>query len=382
MSLFLSVLVALKKYESDNMLNVKKIKFNNQLVRILLFLKAGAMRGDEGEPTLSRLGNVAGLEVCSPFFLDLVSAKLRPRESHMNHSMNYRVAFMPLLLVSLFVLCFSSTPVLSSEKKGPDTRYFVPLKQRLVADGFAAEYIDSVYASPEIIFDSEGTGLFFIHNEGILDYDRFANKTSIYRARKYIDKHKDYFDIVEKQFGVDKTVITAIILVETGLGTYMGKRRVINTLSTMASLTDPGIRENLWHSLDEDKRLPEEKFRVKADKKSAWAYDELKAFLRYTQREKLDPCSVNGSYAGAMGIAQFMPSNILFLAQDGNKDGSIDMFDHKDAIASIANYLRHYGWHTDIDSKKAEQVLYAYNHSGYYVNILMKISRLLKGENG
>ncbi|GAB6095881.1 hypothetical protein JCM14469_21340 [Desulfatiferula olefinivorans] len=272
---------------------------------------------------------------------------------------------------------FSDSP---SPGRNPD--HFTTLKQRLVDDGIDAEAVGRIYASPDVFFDSEGTGLFFIHNEGILNYERFANKTAIHRARKYIDRHRAHFETIEKQFGVDKTVITAIILVETGLGTYMGKRRVINTLSTMAALNDEAALNHLWDSLSDENRLPREQFEKKAERKSAWAFTELKAFIRYTEKEKLDPTAINGSYAGAMGIAQFMPSNILLLAMDGNKDGVIDMFDHEDAIASIANYLKHYGWHETINDEKAFKVLYAYNHSSYYVNILLKISNLLKGSNG
>lgn len=301
----------------------------------------------------------------------------------MSQSLKQTVSFLTLFLMCL-VPALLLGGAFSAEASIPEHEvdHFGPIRQKLLNDGFDKETIDRIYASPEVFFDGEGTGLFFIHNEGTLDYDSFANKTSIHRAAKYIDTHKDHFEAVEKQFGVDKTIITAIILVETGLGTYTGKRLVINTLSTMASLTDSAAREFLWGSLDNDKRLERERFDKKADKKSAWAYEELKAFIRYAENEKLNPCEVNGSYAGALGIAQFMPSNILFLAKDGNNDGVIDMFDHQDAIASIANYLKHYGWHREIADKKARKVLYAYNHSNYYVNILMKISGLLKGENG
>jgi membrane-bound lytic murein transglycosylase B len=120
------------------------------------------------------------------------------------------------------------------------------------------------------------------------------------------------------------------------------------------------------------------KFQAKADRKSAWAYKELKALIRYAEKEKFDTIDIMGSYAGAMGIAQFMPSNALAYAKDGNNDGAIDLFIHADAIASIANYLKQFGWHPEIKKKKAKKVLYAYNHSRYYVDILMKISELLK----
>jgi membrane-bound lytic murein transglycosylase B len=268
------------------------------------------------------------------------------------------------------------------EKQVENDWYFKLLEQRLIQDGFDSCLVESIFNNVDLTFDARGAGLYFVHNESTLNYESFANETSIYLAKQYMKKHGDHFDRVEQKFGVDKTVIAAIILVETGLGTFVGKRPVINTLTTMAALSAPVVREDVWAALDENKRISREDFLKKSELKSAWAYKELTAFLRYVDHEKLDPFSVKGSYAGAMGIPQFMPSNILFLAEDGNEDGIIDLFDHADAIASVANYLKHHGWQSDLDHEKTQKVLYAYNHSDPYVTILMRISKLLKGENG
>jgi len=221
--------------------------------------------------------------------------------------------------------------------------------------------------------------LFFQHRESKLNYDQFSSATSIRKARSYIADHKDTFMRAEQTYGVDKEVIAAIILVETRLGTYVGNRSVLNTLSTMASLADQKVRDMLWEKISAQSRLNRKEYDKWNMRKSQWAYDELKAFLEYTHREGLDPIEINGSYAGALGISQFMPSNVLAHAQDGNTDGRVDLFDHADAIPSIANYLKHYGWQPQIDRKKAYKVIYRYNRSSYYVNTILKISDLLKG---
>jgi membrane-bound lytic murein transglycosylase B len=259
---------------------------------------------------------------------------------------------------------------------------FTLLEQRLADEGFDSCLLECVFGSGSLTFDARGAGLYFVHNESTLNYESFANETSIYLARQYMIRYSDQLAKVEEKFGVDKTMIAAIILVETGLGTFVGKRPVIGTLATMAALSDPGVRDGVWESLDESKRISREEFLKKSGAKSAWAYKELTAFLRYVDHEKIDPFSVKGSYAGAMGIPQFMPTNILCMAEDGNEDGVIDMFDHADAIASVANFLKTHGWRQDLDPEKTQEVLYAYNHSDPYVTILMRISKLLKGENG
>ena len=257
--------------------------------------------------------------------------------------------------------------------------YFDTLQQRLIEDGFTKNTINALYARSGVYFDAKGVSLFFSHSEGKLNYDQFTSERSIKNTKKYLEKHRAVFDGVEKTYFVDKEIIAAIILVETRLGTYLGERSILNTLSTMASLNDQHVKNMLWSQIPDSSPLTREKFDKKAEKKSTWAYLELKDFLKYANMENIDPLSVYGSYAGAMGIAQFMPSNILALAKDGNMDGCIDLFNHDDAIASIGSYLQHHGWQAKIDDKKAYKILLRYNYSKYYANIILKIAKLLRG---
>jgi len=177
---------------------------------------------------------------------------------------------------------------------------------------------------------------------------------------------------------VDREVITAIILVETKFGQSLGKRQVINTLSTMASLSDPTVRKRFWEEISDSTKLSLEAFEKKALDKSNWAYRELTALLRYTEKEEMDIFKITGSYAGAMGIPQFMPSNISRYAADGNMDGRIDLFQHTDAIASVANFLKKSGWYRGINEEKAKKVIRQYNPSSYYIDTILKVAQLLK----
>jgi len=256
---------------------------------------------------------------------------------------------------------------------------FEKLIQQLITDGFEKDKIEKIFSNGDIFFDPEGVSLFFIHTESSLDYDQFLSKKSIENSLRYIDEHKTALDQAQQIYGVDKTIITAILLVETRLGTYLGKRTVINTLSTMAALTDEALRERIWNSIPDKKRPPREAYLKKVEKRIKWGYAELKALIQYTEQQGIAPETIKGSYAGAMGISQFMPSNALTLAKDGNSDGKIDLFTHPDAIFSVANYLKHHGWKPGIARQKQHEVLFLYNHSNYYVDTLLKISDKLKG---
>jgi membrane-bound lytic murein transglycosylase B len=278
--------------------------------------------------------------------------------------------------MTIFGVCLVSPALASASKKNVD--HFEFLQKKLAQDGFNHEKIQRLYHRPQVFFETKGVTLLFTYSEAKLDYDQFAADWSIDKAKKYMGTYKEELDRTEKAYGVSGRVITAILLVESRLGKYMGKRSILNTLSTLASLMDPQTRSEFYHKIPPAKRISRKKFENSARIKSKWAYKELKAFLEYTEQEGLDPAEIPGSFAGAMGLSQFMPSSVLTYGKDGNNDGSIDLLTHADAIASIANYLKSHGWQPGISRQKAEKVIYHYNHSKYYVQAILKIADLLK----
>ena len=286
-------------------------------------------------------------------------------------------------IIAGFVLLLAVTffcPAASRAAGGSNgSQYFGKLQQKLIADGFDAKKIKRLYGRPQVFFETDGATLLFTYSEAKVDYDQFANDWSIRKAKKYMQQHRQELARVEKAYGVDRRVITAILLVETGLGTSMGTRSTLNTLSTLAALDNPKVRAAFYEKIPKDRRIARKKFEKSAKKRARWAYAELKAFLKYAHREGLDPAQIPGSFAGAMGLAQFMPSSILAYGRDGNNDGSVDLLNHADSMASIANFLKRHGWRPGISRKKAEKVIHHYNHSDYYVKTILKISSRLEG---
>ena len=274
------------------------------------------------------------------------------------------------------------TATLLSPLGGADAQtgqnYFGPLQQMLVKDGFDGTAISSIFQNPNVYFDITNISRFFSHRESRLNYNQFITSRSIRKARRYMETYQVDLARAEKTYGVNREIITAIILVETQLGTIVGNRSVLNSLSSLASLLDPVVRERVWSEISNPINLSKQDFDAWAARKSKWAYAELKSFLQYTQREAINPTDINGSIAGALGIAQFLPSSIIAFAKDGDSDGRVDLFNHADAIASIASYLKHYGWQPGIDPKKAYDVVFHYNRSSYYVKTILEIAERLK----
>ena len=289
-------------------------------------------------------------------------------------SKKYKIQKIIICLVIIFFL-----PGYSWAVKKNNNHHFEPLQEQLIKDGFNSEKIQGLYDRPQVFFEADRVTVLFTYSESKLNYDQFSNDWSIRKAKKYMATHKDDLERTEKAYGVDKHVITAILLVESGLGKTLGTRSALNTLSTLASLMYPEARSEFYTMIPQAKRTSRKKFEKSAKRKSKWAYGELKAFLTYADQEGFDPAEMPGSFAGAMGLAQFMPTSILAYGKDGNNDGTIDLLTHADAMASIANYLKSHGWRPGISRKKAEKVIYHYNHSEYYVKAILKIAKRLEG---
>jgi len=253
------------------------------------------------------------------------------------------------MLTLIFVL---AGPVLASPSIEASEAHFVVVQKWLIDDGFSKKWVASLYARPNVKFDTASARSYFRHREETLDYDQFTTERSIEAVRRYMNTHNQALKNTEKAYGVDREVITAILLVETRLGTYTGKRSIFNTLSSLFALQDPTVREAFWKEMPKTPNLNRKKYNEWAAGKSRWAYRELKAFLKYASKQGMDPTEIYGSYAGALGIAQFTPSSIVVYARDGNKDGKVNLFHHEDAIASVGSYLKRNGWRPASTVKK------------------------------
>lgn len=146
----------------------------------------------------------------------------------------------------------------------------------------------------------------------------FITPQQVELGKAFYQRHKSVLLEAEQHYGVPPEVIVAILGVETRYGRVMGGDSVLTALATIAF--DYPRREKFFTA-------------------------ELRAFLQMAKQEKFDPRVPLGSYAGAMGMAQFMPSSFLNYAVDYEGDGKRDLWTNPhDAIFSIANYLAKHGW--------------------------------------
>ncbi|OGT59418.1 MAG: lytic murein transglycosylase B [Gammaproteobacteria bacterium RIFCSPHIGHO2_12_FULL_42_10] len=146
----------------------------------------------------------------------------------------------------------------------------------------------------------------------------FINTQRIENGLQFWDKHAAILKKAEQQYGVPASIIVATLGVETKYGENMGRYRVIDSLSSLA---------------------------FSKSSRAHFFRNELEQFLLLTREEKLNPLTVMGSYAGAMGQPQFMPSSYRRYAIHFSKSRRIDlMHNTTNVIGSIANYYHRCGW--------------------------------------
>ena len=156
----------------------------------------------------------------------------------------------------------------------------------------------------------------------------FITSKRINNGVKFWKQHADLLAKAEKQFGVPAEIIVAIIGVETFYGKRSGTYPVLDALTTL------GFDYPLENTTVKRRNAREAFFRK-----------ELKEFLLMTREEKVDPRTLKGSYAGAMGMPQFISSSFRMYAVDFDGDGKRDLWTNTaDAIGSVANYFKRHHW--------------------------------------
>jgi len=256
---------------------------------------------------------------------------------------------------------------------------FEGLADKLIDDGFDQQEVCNLFSNRAVRFDPHVMPRKVTHDEDKLHYDIFLEKERIARARTFLVKNRKLLSAIERDYGIPKEIKVAIRLVETDLGRYLGSGLAFNTLASMAVADDFGrIRDFLPPEYNDLSKRELKSIKKRMAQKSEWAYSELKSLILYSKLNKLDIFKIKGSVFGAIGLCQFMPSNALRFGVDYDRDGKVDLFEPADALASMANYLKYYGWKQDIALSRQLRVIMHYNHSRPYARTVIKVADRVK----
>lgn len=226
-----------------------------------------------------------------------------------------RLVLILTMLVGLFLISSGTTFAASSLR--PEVKHFID--EMVTQHGFDQSKLKDIFTKvqfqPTIIDLISAPASSISWNKYRA---RFINSQRVKSGVNFWNTYAQRLKQASQEFGVPEEIIVAIIGVETAYGASTGKHRVIDALTTLAF-----------------------DFPRRAD----FFRGELAQYLLLSQEQKFDIFSIKGSYAGAIGIPQFMPGSYRRYAIDFDGDGKADLADNAaDAIGSVANYLKEYGW--------------------------------------
>lgn len=176
-------------------------------------------------------------------------------------------------------------------------------------------------------------------------------KKLLNNGTRFYSKNKEILQFIQRIYKVDLFILLGVIGIETNFGLNCGSYNVFNTFYTLIT---------------------------KSPQKRLWAARQLSEFLKYTYVRSINPHAIKGSYAGAFGYGQFLPSSFNAYATTVSKKGFPMHNPWPDTLASIANYLINHGY-----AKKQEALrmsLYSYNRNNVYVDAVIKLATLLKNQ--
>lgn len=259
---------------------------------------------------------------------------------------------------------------------------FAPTVYRLLERGVDSAFLWRAFHHPATAYVPS---LLRINVTGFLhkvDYSPNWSDSAIAVCREFMHQHRALLDSAAQRYGVPPEIITAVLWVETKFGRFTGTHHVWSVYATLATADqERNIEANKRSYRDtitdgERLRMLDSLVEVRSRRKAQWALEQLLALAALAQDSSLDVLELRGSWAGAFGLPQFIPTSYRTWARDGNGDGRIDLFDVADAIASVAYYLRSNGWGPQRSQQEA--ALFHYNNSRDYVECILTVADRLR----
>ena len=220
------------------------------------------------------------------------------------------------IIISLLLLMLITFTKVNSDEKF--SSWIIEFKKKAINEGISEKTVDAVMNNA-------------IFLPKVIEYDRYqpefyedtktyvskrTSKDKVKKGKRIYEKNKNLINIVDKEFKVEKELLLALMGIETNYGTYLGKMDIISSLATLSY----------------DKR------------RSEFFSNELITIMRLIDQNKVNKDILFGSWAGAFGNFQFMPTTISNYAIDYNNNSIIELKKTDDSFASAANYLNKIGW--------------------------------------
>lgn len=298
----------------------------------------------------------------------------------------WSTTFLLLFVVGVVSTNKESYSLRTLESIDQKLQFFSPVIQKLVDKGVPYDFIIELIKDSTINFNERYVQIdVSLRKSAQLSstssiYNKLVNEEAIDRIIQFMDKNQKTLSEVKENYLIDPEIIASLLWVETRHGDYLGNHNVLSVYLSLAladqqDFIDFNLKRNREKLNPSKKELVALKTKLveRSKTKANWAVNELVSIYKNKDKYPLPITQIYGSWAGAFGISQFIPSSFARWARDGNNDGYYNLFDVEDAIHSAAHYLNKHGYGPSENEKR--KALYAYNHSNTYVNTIMLLAR-------
>lgn len=235
----------------------------------------------------------------------------------------------------------------------PFNDWLAEFRQDALADGISEATLDEAFADAKVIdrvieLDRKQPESTQTMEEYL---EKIVNTKRIEKGREMMATHRDLLKEISAKYDVAPQYIVALWGIETNYGSNTGNYSIVNALATLAY---EGRRSEFFRT-------------------------ELLKVLHISQDDGIPASEIKGSWAGAMGQCQFMPSSFMNFAVDHNGDGKRDIWNtQEDVFASIANYLNKSGWDNAASLENKHKILMKWNRSRYFVTAVSQIANRIR----
>ena len=212
------------------------------------------------------------------------------------------------------------------------------------------------------------------------NYTRLNTASNRAHALSFYAANRGYFQRARTDYQVPEGVVLAILQVETACGANTGNSRILPGLARLATAAAPdNLAQNMrQHGAARSQRITNLVLERALDLETTFLPHAL-AVIEVARYHGTDPLELRGSPSGALGFPQFLPGNYFQYGVDADANGKIDLFTAADAVVSIANYLRAYGWDSLTPTvKQQRKVIWQYNRSDPYISTVLNMASLLQ----
>ncbi len=281
-------------------------------------------------------------------------------------------------------------PVASVPPATNPREVFAPILPKLKRRGLKSDFLDAMLADPSTHFEEKALALVILQfSQKGPSYSYATAPDAIEKSGRFLGTNDAVLAACERRTGVDRETLTALMWVETRLGEKTGAYSVASVFLTLSMASQPSIvarqKEKLKITFQGSKRELKQaisKVDRRAKHYAEWGVQELlalqKIHRKYGVRFATPVYRLQGSWAGAFGMAQFIPSSYYRLAQDGDLDDKLDPYSVADSACSVGHFLKKAGWGKTMARRK--RALHRYNQSDDYGIAILSLSKLIRSQ--